>query len=216
MANIILKNNKKRKCFETFLSLDYKFLNISYPSIESNEDDYNAFLDDLNNSYQIYDITEELFLETDFICSLPSGIKKFKKLEKIEVSGSRFWHLTMEQMPNTVRTVILTDHSNLQSKCIIGMDKFISLEHLFLDYGPFNLCIFLGENETNTDEDIVLIPLMPKLKYIVFNSGICYSEDDLIDDWKDRILNNKLFSNIKDKITNIIYNDYRLTIELQN
>lgn len=95
------------------------------------------FFDWLDQSDHTYDTVKRLTIETDFIHSLPAGVSKFQNLAKLVVSGSRFWDLTCEVVPTSVTHLDLTDHSNLQPKCIKGMDRLVNLCELKLDWTPF-------------------------------------------------------------------------------
>ena len=66
----------------------------------------------------------------------------------------------MEQIPQTIKKLIMTKHSNLQPKCINGMDKLVNLECLMIDMDPFDFRIF-EYAEHNDNENIVILPIPP-------------------------------------------------------
>jgi hypothetical protein len=157
-------------------------------------------------------------LQTDFIGSIPSNISHFVNLKHLEVSGSRFWNLKMSQVPVTVTKLILVHHTNLSPECTKGLERLVNLEHLELDIHPFGLYhIFDGGEYDNNNEnydDIIPIYNLPKLKMIVLESGIGFRKNELLDNWRDIVKNNKLFDNLRYRINCIEYEEMRVTITL--
>jgi hypothetical protein len=92
-------------------------------------DDYNELFDELNS----YDTLETLKITTDFINSIPSNVLKFKNLKTLIADGSRFWDLTMEQVPTCVEVLDLTRQSNLSPECLRGMERLVNLKELRID-----------------------------------------------------------------------------------
>src|SRR5438067_11112693 len=103
----------------------------------SSEDNYNQYFDQLNQNVDAYKSLETLSIETDNINEIPRNVSKFKNLIELRISGSRFWNLTMERIPKSVKVLYLIHHSNLQANCLKGMDRLINLVELHLDFYPF-------------------------------------------------------------------------------
>ena len=209
------RDQAEKTLFATFLTRDGKFLNVSYAG--GDIDSYNDRFESFQKTHEVYDSVEFLYLETDTINALPNNIKKFKKLTKLEVSGSRFWDLKMKQVPSTVKELILVEQTNLSPKCIKGAIGLINLERLELDLSPFKLrlcscCNYDDDDDDDIDSNLV-IPCLPNLKVLQFESGD-YCEA-LNPHWKDYIMNHNLFRDIKSKIQKIDHVEgVKLVIEL--
>lgn len=67
------------KSFENFLTSDYKHLYFSYTNFDypdNLEQCYEELFDFLNDEYNIYNLVEELYFETDYINNLPKNSTK--------------------------------------------------------------------------------------------------------------------------------------------
>jgi hypothetical protein len=227
MIKVINDNDIEREqChFNEFITQDSKYLYLSYSSLvedECNIRSYDKYLDELHVNFNIYNLTEKLFLNTDFISELPSNILKFNNLKEIEVQGSRFWDLECLQLPTSVTICRFIDHTNLIPTCIVGMDRLTNLVSLHLDDGPFDFIQLIDANRYlkrhYSDETLEIIPI-PNLSTL--KSINIYPGDDikiLVPDWKDRVMKHKLFINIKNRIVNVeIKNEYEtiIVIDLQ-
>lgn len=99
------------------ISMDsVKKLEIRYPSLRRNPISFENALDawnELLDEYNLYSSCETLVIETDFICDLPSNVKKFTKLKEISVEGARFWDMNPNNLPDTIEHIILVELSNL-------------------------------------------------------------------------------------------------------
>ena len=137
----------------------------------------------------------------------------------LTVSGSRFWHLTMEQVPPTVEKLYLTEHSNLQPNCIKGMDNLINLTDVHLDFEPFafhGLFEYPPHGSYHDMEDIVPIPDLPKLTNILFKCGVHHDITDLKKNWIVLVMSHPLFKNIQNRIKSVNFDGSALIINLKN
>lgn len=203
----VVGNDLQTNSFISFITGDRKFLCLLYPSINN---DYNSYFDKLDSEEGTYNKLEKLRIETDFINAIPENVSKFINLKTLIIEGSRFYDLKMIQVPISVEVLYLVEHTNLQRECIEGMDRLINLTSLYLDFKPFGfLNIFKGEyNENKSENNIITIPPnLMKLKLIEFHSSIGYSKEMLKHDWKTVFIRNGLFSNIRDRIKDIIVED---------
>lgn len=74
ITDITHTHQTQNKAFKNFMTSDNKFLHLSFLPISDGhlEESYNNFFDQLNSEIGIYDKIENLYLETDFIRSLPT------------------------------------------------------------------------------------------------------------------------------------------------
>lgn len=189
---------KKAEFGDMGLSGDRKFLHLNYYSFKgfkgSSEEEYNKLFDELN----LYDTLEEFYLVTNFIYSIPSHVLKFTKLKTLTIEGTRFWGLTMEQIPASVEVLDLTRQSNLTVNCIKGMERLVNLKKLYLDdiFGIITNRYYINNEPT--------IPLayIPGL-IVEFQTELYpYDKEDRVIVEK-RLRDNKLFSGL-----NFELNDY--------
>jgi hypothetical protein len=125
----------------------------------------------------------------------------------------------MEQIPETVEILYLTEHSNLQPRCVEGMDKLTNLKELHIDLITFGFAdIFVypdGYVDYCNTEDIIPIPNLDKLKTMRFCSGIMYTRTDLKENWIDEFIAHPLFVNIEHRIIDVTFSDdYKSEITL--
>lgn len=224
ILNIIPNNVEpfpSSKCLESWITEDRQYLNLSYASLENGcfEQSYNKYFDELDLEEQTYTKVIKLSIETDFINRIPDNVMRFQNLTHLKITGSRFWDLSMDQIPETVRVLYLTEHSNLQPECLKGMDKLINLEEFCVDWHPFGFDNILIDLDYDTVEEVeqdeILFPItnLPKLKKIIFRSGIFYSKQDFKIKWIEILKIHPLFQNIRNRITNVsIENDYELIV----
>jgi hypothetical protein len=180
-----------------------KSLRLDYYSAEGfdgcKEESYNNYFDELNE----YDTLEELYIHTDFIHNLPSNVLKFTKLKKLEIAGSRFWNLTMERVPVSVEKLIMTEHSNLSPRCIIGMNRLVNLKELWVD-DVFDVWVHIATDTDCTctdkytsDEPIISMHHIPNL-LVVIKQGWC-GHWELEKGWQNKIAKIKVFQDIRFK-----------------
>lgn len=173
----------------------------------TDESGYDEYFDQLDREEQLYDKVETLILVTDFLHKIPSHVLKFKNLKKLNVMGSRFWDLNFHQVPESVQTLILTDHTNLQYHCINGMERLVDLIEIDLDMRPFYLEYIFQWSQSRPDGNTLIpIPNLQNLRTISFHSGRSYHQDELKPNWKGLFKNDYLFKNIKHRIANISIN----------
>lgn len=229
--DVIRVNDIPKRLFSNnFLTDDYKFLCLSYNDTGGSEESkYNNLLDNLDEKYGIYNTVERLYLETDFIYKLPSSIKKFNKLIEIEVQGSRWWNLSMLDLPlpNNIEIVKFVNQSNLNKDCVKGCDQFAKLKVLCLDSDQFINTNHISKygnikeerEDENDDESEVILPDLSNLETIELWLGTYYNEENDFDiNWKEILKDNCiLLKNIKYKINSIEYNtesDWKIIIKL--
>ena len=71
---------------------------------------WNTFLDKLN----VYNDCKTLTINIDgSVIDLPDNIKKFKNLKTLNISGSRCWKLTIQNIPSSITTLDLSETVNL-------------------------------------------------------------------------------------------------------
>jgi hypothetical protein len=212
---------KHERHFDNFLSHSWTYLHLSYPGVRYDFDGagYDELFDYLNDIYSIYELVDNLYIETDFINRIPANVMKFVNLEKLTITGSRFWDLNMTQVPPSVTKLDLTEHSNLSTNCIIGMEKLTNLEELVLDGYPFDLGIFTTASREDRYEKCGALANLPSLKEVAFKWGGVWPPHELVDGWKDVIIKHEIFSNIKSRIKHSaieITDDELLTINLSD
>lgn len=202
-----------------YLRLDY--LNTtSYKSEDCQQEKaYDVFFDTLDKERKSYQSVCYMVLHADCVSSLPSNILKFEHLTHLFIEGSRWSNLTAERVPTSVRSLAFVNQSNLDPTCILGMERLLNLEELFLDIGNFYLGIIRGEDkqEEETFKSIVPIPNLSSLKRIYLTDGIDYFEDAFDSDWKTVLLKHPLLTKIKDRVKNVQMNrekDFLFVIEI--
>jgi hypothetical protein len=115
-------------------------LEIRYPSFRWNTISFEDGLDawnELLDEYNPYSSCESLVIETDFICDLPSNVKKFTKLKELSVEGARFWDMNPNNLPDTIEHIVLADLTNLNlsfldpfKTVLPRLQTFIIADHL--------------------------------------------------------------------------------------
>lgn len=103
LKEIDVKAGMEFGSFDKIISKDRKLLFTSYLGVIS--DTYNDFYDELDQQTDIYNLTEVLYIGSDFINDLPEAVLKFKKLKHIFADGCRFWDLDMMHVPCSVKIV---------------------------------------------------------------------------------------------------------------
>lgn len=198
----VVKNSYVAECInDCFITEDYKYIHLSYVNVVG-EEGYNSLFDSINK----YNEVEKIYLETDFIYSLPFNISRFVNLKHLTITGSRFWDLTCNNMPTSLLTLDMTGHSNLQCKCIFGIERIVDLTSLSLDMGPFNIGnIFVLSDAFEDIDDLIPIPILPKLQQIIFEAGVGNTKEDLFPYWKDLVKNNPVCVNTKHRILDMNY-----------
>lgn len=178
---------------------DRKGLYLNYFSLDSNcvRKDHNQLFDHLS----LYDTLEILIINSDFFYELPENVAKFNNLKFLGVHGSRFWDLDMTRIPPSIKTLDLTEHSNLSANCFKGMDRLIHLKELLID-DVFDIlhsgsclvqydcdcdglcdCNDYSETKNNYTSEIP-IPYLPSLKTITLCVGIGFvPEGDKRNKW---------------------------------
>lgn len=214
MKSLRIINSTKdiRRDSENCITENAKLLYLSRAKYKGFHDNYDEYFDELNSQKQIYDKLETLIIESDSINEVPDNVLKFKNLKKLNVRGSRFCHLQLLQVPESIEVLILTEHSNLPLYCLNGMDKLINLTQIYLDMEPFYFSNIFDENDNEIDISFYSqqIPDLPKLKIISFHSGRSFEYEDLKPNWIDILKNNHLFSHIKDRIINVLFDNINM------
>ncbi len=185
----------------SYFSSDYTILHLDYYSIENNQ--YNEFFEQMNDSYHIYSQVQTLYICTDFINELPEVILNFQVLKNIIVEGSRWWNLNMTQIPTSIEMVAFTGQSNLTANSLKGCERLINLKTLKLDPCAFNIKIReLWESNNPIDLDIS-IPNLSNLIVIIFE--LPYG--DVLDNpnWSIEISQHPVLVQVKHRIKTITY-----------
>lgn len=204
--------------FNNYITLDRKYLHLSYLPLNES---YNNFFDQLNQSINTYKTVERLYFETDFINSLPEKIIEFHNLTELNVSGSRFWNLNLLNVPPTLKVLYLTEHSNFNSDCLLGMDKLINLKEIHLNAEAFfldQLFMYPDRERNQCDRNDIPIANLPNLKIISFVYGGLKSKDEFLENWVELLKADPLFSLINHRIDTITIEDdivERITITLK-
>jgi hypothetical protein len=84
----------------------------------------------LRNKYPNPEMCLHLIIENDSIHKLPSEISRFTNLEILEIGGSRWYYLTCEHIPVSVRHLYLNKQSNLNEYFYKGIDRLVNLKTL--------------------------------------------------------------------------------------
>jgi hypothetical protein len=219
----ILETNINNTCleyrelgFRKFITKDMKFLCLSYIYC-SDISEYDEMFDELNEKFDIYNTVEQLYFETDFISELPSYIKKFTKLLDITVYGSRWFNLTLEQVPKSIEIVKFIEQTNLSNNVLNGCAELHYLKTLSIDGSTFNIDDIIMPNVSNFNtmnqdpDELIPVPDLPNLKKIILWSGTSYPAKYLDPEWETIILNHPLFVNVKERINFIILSPSNLT-----
>jgi hypothetical protein len=202
--------NKYCNCFyepnKKLLYLDY------YDFIErfNTEEEFNNFLDLLNQEYNLYNKCIELYINSDSEWKLPSNFLKFNSLLVLNIEGCRWFELDCKYIPKSVEILYVHEQSNLPRNFLQHSQQLSSLREIYLPYNTY----FDEELLTNYNVNHHIlkgydyIPLHNLLSlqkiYICYTF---YGEDDLLYNWKENIIKLYLLVNIKHRINNIKYID---------
>ncbi len=111
-------------------------------------------------------------------------------------------------VPSTLEVLCLTDHSNLSSDCLVGIDELINLKELHLDASAFfidQLLIYPDREENKNDKNNIPIANLPNLKIVSFVFGIIIFKEDFLDNWIELLKADFLFSIINQRISSITF-----------
>lgn len=201
-----------------YMTFDAESIVLIYPSFDdgSSTTEYDNFFDSLDEKHQTYARTRHLKMETDFINSAPDSLKKFTSLASLTISGSRFCHLHMNQLPTSLVELDLVSHSNLPGDVCGEADYHRLLETLRLDYKPFYLQLvesdaeFLFDSEEHVGEQLKKVDAisdLPRLTRVELVPGAMYVESELVADWQVHLRDHVLFSKLKHRIQSIEFSD---------
>jgi hypothetical protein len=113
---------------ENSLTLDCPQLEYVFP--DSNKTDLEMY-NDLFDMLDIYNSCKKIYITTDYIYSLPSNLKKFKVLELLIIDGSRFWDITEDQIPSSIKILdfynIYDDFWSQHGKLLNNLESLITL-----------------------------------------------------------------------------------------
>lgn len=169
-----------------------------------NTQNYEKFLNELNEIDQIFDYVEDLTIYYDVINYLPPNMHEFKNLTKLKLKGTRWWGFQIAQVPITVKDLCLKNTCNLDISIINDLHLLENLEILQIEMWRFNEYLF----EKTTDKANISFEIPSKLKIIEL---ITNADDDIyIPKWKQLGIYNPLFININ--IDFIDYSDSRKII----
>lgn len=189
------------------------YLHLDYPNIENISDDdeigWNVSISEMNKVFNVYNECEKMYLCTDFYYRFPKIFLNFKKLKHLTLDGTRWFYINCNQLPITLEYLDI-DSINTNLKVLDGMDKLEKLKTICLDFSTFfgrdwfqeNLYEIENNDINNNDEDVIPFYNIESLKKIIFHIGTSLHEDELKIDLRI-ILKNKLFDNIRHRITNI-------------
>lgn len=207
MEILTIVDKPTKDYIKSYITRNYKYLSLSYPEIDNDftGSGYNKYFDSLNSQIGSYHTVNYLFICTDFIGDIPTNVKNFVNLEILEIEGSRFWNLTMKNVPPSVKKIYLIDQTNLQPGCLQEMDKLINIQELHIDYKSIELFnISIDPNQRTYDEDrqitdIIPLPDLSSLQTIYF-----YIDDiqeyELKEDWETQLRHHPIFKNINHRI----------------
>lgn len=188
--------NKYRNKKNSYLNSGY--LCLSSPILPSNTTlnidwRFAKLFNDLHDNYNIYNATH-LMIEASMYESLPTSINNFTKLVTLKVCGGRWFYLTCENMPTSIKLLILVDNVNLNNCFYNDIGRLSLLEELHLDL-TFLFHVDFGFPSVNIEDkrltyyirgmkgNIEPLPYIEKLKTIslfhrfdqrnIFNSNNC-------------------------------------------
>jgi len=194
--------------FESYYKEGY--LHLDYPNIENISDDnetgWNVSISEMDKIFNVYNECEKMYICTDYYYRFPKIFLNFKKLKHLILDGTRWFYISCEQLPHTLEYLDINS-VNTNLKVLKGMDKLEKLNTICLDFGTFfgnnwfQYNIYGNENE-NENKNIIPFYNHDSLKKIIFHIGTGLDEDELKIDLQI-ILKNKIFDNIRHRITNI-------------
>ena len=156
----------RRHCYDFCITNDFKLVCVNYPKNQFCEygstheveectriqhEQYDSFFDILDK----YKIVEKIIVQDDGLSDLPHNFSKFENLKELVVMGSRFFKLTMENMPKNIEILDLTHQSNLYDRFTESMEDMKKLRTISFisDVGNFESALFYGVYEFFTDDD---------------------------------------------------------------
>ncbi len=167
---------------------------------------YNDFFDRLNQSEKTYVTVESLYLETNYLRSIPEKIKEFQRLNELTITGSNFWDLNLINIPITVNILRLVKYTRLRSIDLLGLDRLINLQELHVDATAFyleQLFLYSCRVDDSYGHYVIAMPNLPKLKCICFYYNQIPLKNQLKEDWIDLLKKNPLFHHIVNRIDSI-------------
>lgn len=126
---------------ENSSEFSYKFfqdgyLYLDYP--DCSEDDVGSKFDACDQLLQIYEKTTKLYIDSDFFFSLKEIGHKFKNLRHLTIEGTRFWSLSINQIPQTVEFFDFSQNNNLHMPLLLkGVNDHPNLKTLIFDLNNF-------------------------------------------------------------------------------
>jgi hypothetical protein len=194
---------------ENYGTYDLKTVKIVYPHIKDDKDKsyverLDEYIDELDNRYDIYDLTENLHLETDSTSDAPSNLLCFKNLKTINLFGSRFSNINMDCLPNTVEEIGVSG-SNLDGFLYNGLYKKQNLKKLWVDCDDFGFDDVSSSNNKACErfDDVFPLDDILTLGKIVITTSHCWNDKDIKEDYAEIIKNNSLFAEIKYRIIRV-------------
>lgn len=139
--------------------IDWKFRDLfgtPSTSFRHDQERFSRFFDMLDKQYNCYSTVTHVRIESDAINTIPENIARFKHMHTLQVEGSRFWYLSMRDVPNFVQHLAFIHHSNLQAECLDGMAQLTQLRTLTLDIGilpGMRRCVGLDPVEIYEDDE---------------------------------------------------------------
>lgn len=110
---------------------------------------YNQYLDDVN----LYDRIRVLILESNELSELPSNILRFHSLERLELRGAYWVHLTGAHIPPSVQYLNLSGVRNLNIDFFDCLSNLTGLRSIEILEGHLTL---LPDWETSSIESIAI------------------------------------------------------------
>lgn len=210
---ILQRKKHFNKIYDFYITEDFRYLHLSYPNFNgdyrTSVETYNSFFDNLNK----YSEVKQIFIETDSMNNLPCNISKFINLEKITVSGSRWWSLSMIYLPQSIKSVSFIEQTNLNERCLVGIEKLTNISYLEIDDFWHITPHFLEYEMIDDAEKDISIPNVSSLKTIIINLNIY--NDAINTTWKNFISDSNIFQKIKTRINNINLQKNKLIIQLK-
>ena len=197
--------------FQSYYKEGYLYLD--YPNIENISDDdekgWDLSISEMNKVFNVYNECEKMYLCTDFYWRFPKIFLNFKKLKHLTLDGTRWFYIDCDQLPKTLEYLDI-DSINVNIEVLKGMDKLEKLNTICVDFGRFfgnnwfqeNLYETENNDINNNDKNVIPFYNHESLEKIIFHIGTGLDEDELKIDLRI-ILKNRLFDNIRHRITNI-------------
>ena len=179
--SLIKETAEQDKYFQKYFVDGY--LHLGYP--EGHEDIIEECFEDCNEKLGIYEKTTKLFICSDFFFSLHHFGRKFIHVKHMEISGSRFWDLSLDQFPPFVEEIIALSFSNTYAdRFFEGVNTLKNLRTLTIDLDIFDrghdltsvFCEF--ENPADNAPPKEALKVCPKLDYIKIVKCTTFELDD--------------------------------------